>query len=336
MNKIKLIFLLIIMFILINIIIVILWPIKNNLKLSNYNHYSEKFLKSLNLNQEDGRKLYLETWQRDRIFQYDEYTGIKESNSINAEFVNITDENGRLVADNPKQCSKNIFFYGGESVFGYDVSDRQTIPSYFSNLLRLNRKDYCVYNFGRGTYFSTQENILLQKHILNNRVKGEDIIIFIDGENEKGNLQIINTEFIKKNYNDFHQRYWKLYKVGINHFFGTLPITQFFQILNKKKQPKKNEKDILNKNIINEEEIFDVYNKNLKIRKAICDTYALECHNFLLVVDPSNQNIYDKLRTIEKIKDITKNFLWEKNEHGLFTPKSNEIISKEIYQYVLN
>jgi hypothetical protein len=336
MNKIKFIFWLLVIFILINIIIVILWPIKNNLKFSNYNHYSEEFLKALNLNQEDGRKLYLETWQRDRLFEYDEYTGIKVSDSINGKFVNITNKNGRLVLKNPKQCNKNVFFYGGENVFGYDVTDNQTIPSYFNDLLKLSSKDYCVYNFGRGTYFSTQENILLQKHILNNKVKEQDIIIFIGGENENGNGQIINTKFIKKNYNDLHQRYWKLYKVGIEYFLSTLPITQLFQVLSKKKLKKNNKQTELKNNATKKKEIFDVYNKNLKIRKAICETYVLKCYNFLLVVDPLNKNMYEKLKNVEGIYDLTKNFSWEKNTYGLFTPKSNKIISKEIYQHVLN
>ena len=51
-------------------------------------------------------------------------------------------------------------------------------------------------------------------------------MIFIDGDNEIGNEKIINTDFIQENYNDLHQKYWKLYKVGIKHFFNLLPITQ--------------------------------------------------------------------------------------------------------------
>ena len=46
--------------------------------------------------------------------------------------------------------------------------------------------------------------------------------------------------------------------------------------------------------------------------------------------------MYEKLKNVEGIYDLTKNFSWEKNTYGLFTPKSNEIISKEIYQHVLN
>ena len=125
MNKLKWILITLLLFILLNAIIVFLWPIKVNLGLNNSKHYSEEFLKSLDLSQKDGTKLYLETWQRGRLYEYDEYTGIKESESKNAEFVNITDEDGRFIERNPNTCTKNIFFYGGELVFGYDVTDNE-------------------------------------------------------------------------------------------------------------------------------------------------------------------------------------------------------------------
>ena len=59
-------------------------------------------------------------------------------------------------------------------------------------------------------------------------------MIFIDGDNEIGNEKIINTDFIQENYNDLHQKYWKLYKVGIKHFFNLLPITQLYEVLSKR------------------------------------------------------------------------------------------------------
>ena len=31
--------------------------------------------------------------------------------------------------------------------------------------------NYCVFNFGSASYFSTRENILFQTHILNNRIQ---------------------------------------------------------------------------------------------------------------------------------------------------------------------
>ena len=72
--------------------------------------------------------------------------------------------------------------------------------------------------------FLSQENILFQKHIMQNKIKEGDIIIFINGENEQGNSEIINTKFISENYNDLHQKYWKLYKSGIKYFITLMPI----------------------------------------------------------------------------------------------------------------
>ena len=65
-------------------------------------------------------------------------------------------------------------------------------------------------------------------------------MIFIDGDNEIGNNKIINTDFIEENYNDLHQKYWKLYKVGIKHFFNLLPITQLYEVLSKRNKPQSN------------------------------------------------------------------------------------------------
>jgi hypothetical protein len=339
MNKIKLIFLLIISFVLINIIIVILWPIKTNLKHSDYNYYSDKFLKSLELNKTEGRKLYLETWQRERLFEFDEYTGLRESELLNGAYVNITKENGRLVPDNRKQCQQNVFFYGGEIVFGYDVTDRQTIPSFFSNLLKINNKKNCVYNFGRKTYFSTQENILFQKHILNNKINKNDIIVFINGTNEQGNKTLINTEFIETNYNNLHQKYWKLYKVGIKYFLDLLPITQFIQILNNKLETKGINSNIEeSKKLNNEVEIFNVYNKNLKIRKAICKQYNLRCFNFLLIESEKDRynKIYEKFMTIDEVLDLNETLTLKLNEQGSLYPESNKKISEKIYRNIFN
>ncbi len=337
MKKIKYILFSLLIFLIINILIVILWPIKVKLGLKYHKPYSEEFLKSLDLSQKDALKLYLETWQRVRLFEYDEYTGIKESESLNAEFVNVTNEDGRLVERDLLTCKKKILFYGGEQVFGYNVTDKQTIPSYFNNLLKLNNKiEYCVYNFGRGTYFSTQENILLQKHILDNKINTGDVVIFIDGENEKGNQKLLNTDFIDNNYKDLHQKYWKLYKVGFKHFFTLLPATQFYQILNKKMQDKERVIKESRNNKVKGNKTKEVYKKNLKIRNSICRGYNLNCYNFLLFVDSSNKNIYDKFKKIDNIIDITKDFSWEQNKDGIFTPKSNKLISKKIYKYILD
>ena len=75
MNKIRIILITFLVFILLNAIIVFLWPIRTNLKFTNFSPYSEEYSKSLNLKKEEILDLYLETWQRERLFEYDQYTG---------------------------------------------------------------------------------------------------------------------------------------------------------------------------------------------------------------------------------------------------------------------
>ena len=69
-NKIKFFLLFFVIgFIIVNVLIVILWPLIITKKFSKYNPYSELELESLNLNKSDALKLYLETWQRERLYE---------------------------------------------------------------------------------------------------------------------------------------------------------------------------------------------------------------------------------------------------------------------------
>ena len=173
MNKIRIILIIFLVFILLNAIIVFLWPIRTNLKFTNFSPYSEEYSKSLNLKKDEILDLYLETWQRERLFEYDQYTGIIESESINGKYVNITFEKGRLVPNNPEFCERNVFFYGGENVFGYDVTDKQTIPFYFKSILESQNYNFCVFNFGRRTFFFNSRKYSFSKsYILRKNKKG--------------------------------------------------------------------------------------------------------------------------------------------------------------------
>lgn len=335
MNKLKLILLTLLVFILLNAIIVFLWPIRTNLKFANFSPYSEIYSNSLDLNKEEILNLYLETWQRERLFEYDQYTGIRESESLNGKYVNISKENGRTVPNNPEFCKKNVFFYGGEVVFGYDVTDHHSIPFYFRDILKNQNLEYCVYNFGRRTYFSTQENILFQQHININKITKEDIIIFIDGDNEIGTNRVLNTEFIEKNYNELHQKYWKLYKVGIKNFINLLPITQLYEVLSKrnKKQNNINLKETKSKLDFNN--IVNVYKNNIDIRNAICEKYQFNCYNLLFFIDTTKKENY---KDIEKEKNIFDLNNFEetllKNKFNSLSPNSNKFLANEIYRII--
>ena len=335
MNKLKLLIYILLVFILFNAIIVFLWPIRTNLKFSNFSPYSKEFVSDLNLKNDEALQLYLETWQRDRLFEYDEFTGIRESEIKDGKYVNISKNNGRLISNNPKECNQNIFFYGGEIVFGYDVTDDQTIPFYLRNLSERNNIDNCIYNFGRRTYFSLQENILFQKHIMQNKIKEGDIIIFINGENEQGNSEIINTKFISENYNDLHQKYWKLYKSGIKYFITLLPIYQFIEVITKDNVP--TEMSTTDNNLINPsfEDVNKVYNNNLNIRNGICYEFHLDCYNFLFFVNPNKNKKYEMLKKNNNIYDLSmfsENMI--QNKFNSISPAGNETLAKQIYNLI--
>ena len=158
------------LFLVLNIIIIISWPIYLNNKFKDYNPYSSEILKNLKMSEADAKQLYIETWI-DRSFSYSQFLEHIESET-KGKFVNVSKNFGRKV-DNPENCKKSFFFYGGSTTWGYNVADDQTIPSYFLEVLKKkNYHDFCVYNFGGGSYFSTQENIRFQKHLITQKIFG--------------------------------------------------------------------------------------------------------------------------------------------------------------------
>lgn len=118
---------------------------------------------------------------------YEPYTQIKEEVQT-GKYVNV-DKNGfRITKDQgpwPPAADKiNIFLFGGSTTFGRGVPDYQTIASYLQELLCGDNpgKEYKIYNFGRGSYYSTPERILLQQLLISGFIP--DLAIFIDGYND--------------------------------------------------------------------------------------------------------------------------------------------------------
>ena len=320
-------------FLCLNVIITLIWPLRTYIKFKYYNPYSKEFVSSLNIGYQNSKKLYLETWQRERLLVYEEYTGFKES-PIDGEFLNITNENGRMVPNQKIDCSNSIYFYGSEDIFGYDVTDEQTIPSYFNKLLK--NKNYCVYNYGRWTYNSTQENILFQLHLLKKKIKENDILIFLDGNNEKGTAKLLNTEFINKNYNKLHKKFWNLYTTGFDYFFNLLPVTQFINVMLKKVYEKNNSKFKYD-TPLNYDEIKSVFNRNIEIRKSLCDRYNLKCFNFILFKKHLINQKYEVIKEVGGVIDLNQEIITQDilvNRNGSLYPETNKIISLKIFNKI--
>ena len=127
------------LFISLNFILGWAWEIRTNLKFKNFKPYDDVVLAALNLSQEDGLTLYLETFI-DRKFDYEQFTEHAENSGYKNKFVNVTPQLGRKTIS-PENCKRSIFFYGGSTTFGYNVKDDQTIPSYLGKtLLKKNKK----------------------------------------------------------------------------------------------------------------------------------------------------------------------------------------------------
>jgi len=83
----------------------------------------------------------------------------------------------------PDPANFNIFVFGGSTTFGYGASDGETIPSRIQELLsKTSTRRVVVYNFGRTSYFSTQELMLYYSLLMKGSVP--HVAVFIDGLND--------------------------------------------------------------------------------------------------------------------------------------------------------
>jgi hypothetical protein len=78
-----------------------------------------------------------------------------------------------------------VYFLGGSTMYGFNVTDEETIPSYFVNAYKQkypNGKPIKVINFGVPYYYSYQELILLTDKLYSN--ERPDMVIEMDGLND--------------------------------------------------------------------------------------------------------------------------------------------------------
>jgi hypothetical protein len=133
---------------------------------------------------EDIAVLMKETYDRPLI--YEPYTHFRELPST-GRFVNITEAGYRLIEEQGpwpiEKTNLNVFVFGGSTTFGAGVADSETIPSALQRELRkTSTRPVCVYNFGRGFHYSSQERILFSNLLVAGHVP--DAVIFIDGLND--------------------------------------------------------------------------------------------------------------------------------------------------------
>jgi hypothetical protein len=271
-------FLLIFIFIIINLLISISWQIYSKLN-KKPNAYNQKQLELLNLSNLDSEKLFRETWI-DRHYVYDQFTEYKEKEKSGREFVNISNKDGRKIINN-KNCKTNFAFYGSSITFGYNVTDQKTFSQLFKNILDDNYKFGCVYNYGRAGYGSTQENILFIKHIIEDKFNEGDFIFFLDAAAERGIKKGVNTDYLSYAQNLFNVPYHLKFIDSFKLFWNTLPFNQLLLRFKQKLNQKNKDLFLSDKNKTSLSDIVDVFEKNIKIRNNICDAFNLKCYTFI-------------------------------------------------------
>jgi len=136
---------------------------------------------------EDVKTLITETYRSGHAFEYEPFTGFRER-PFRGKYVNIDSAGFRISKDQapwpPRPQAMNVFLFGGSTTFGYGLPDDQTIASYLGEcgLADGSHGRLAVYNFGQGSYFSSQELILFQQLLKAAFVP--QVAVFIDGINE--------------------------------------------------------------------------------------------------------------------------------------------------------
>lgn len=276
------------------------------------------------LSKREINELLYETWSRPYV--YEPYTQFKER-PFKGKYINVSSDGFRLVKNqgpwppNPKNL--NIFLFGGSTTFGYGVKDEESVPSNIQDLLsEKTNKQVCVYNFGRGNYFSSQERILYEKLLALGYVP--DIAVFIDGLND----------FYYNNDEPLFTEQFRNFVNGKSNFLLNLPLlklTELFKDVNKT-SVRFNRQEVQEKNYNDKELIKTVIDRYTRNKKAIdtisssfnvktffiwqpVPTYKYDLNHHIFAGKGFGRFMYSKygytyMEEFIKKNDIGENFLW--------------------------
>ena len=132
-------------------------------------------------------------------------------------------------------------------------------------------------------------------------------MFFIDGLNERGLTDGINTETLKLYQKTSTYKYWDMYKPTSLIFLKSLPFTQLVEKLKKKSRtgsknldsiecPKNSITAPLNAKIIclPYTEVAKSLENFMKIRKSICKEFHINCHTMLQPIATVHGNYFTK------------------------------------------
>jgi hypothetical protein len=218
---------------------------------------------------------------------YEPYVQFKER-PFKGKFMNADPRGFRSIDGEEKwpidSHSFNIFVFGGSTAFGAAVPDNETIAGYLKQGLReISNKPLAVYNFGRCSYMSIQERILLEQLIMSGNIP--NLVIFIDGLNDFAHYKGVPafTEDLTKFMNEGE-------KQGYQKLMEALPVTKFFLGPG---APKSEKQAADSAGTISD--VLSRYKTNKKITEAVCNEFEIKT---LFVWQPTPTYNYDQSYTI--------------------------------------
>jgi hypothetical protein len=181
----------------------------------------------------EWKELVRET--KDRPFGFSPYVMFTEP-PYHGRYINVSEQGYRLVPQqgpwpmDPKNF--NVLTFGGSTMFGYAVSDDQTVAAYLQTILQnAGGRRVCVYNFGRRAYFSTQERILFEQ-LLRDGAR-PNLVVFMDGLNDF--LFAVEPTFLQQSQDELLAP--ATGGTRLLELWQSLPAAQVVQLLSQKLMP---------------------------------------------------------------------------------------------------
>ena len=178
-----------------------------------YRKYTSGKLAILHYTQHDNREFAYEPWLMFR-------SADRKSSSLHVNgFERLSEPSSVTVASS--KDTVDIFFFGGGSLYGKDLQDKETIPSQFLQVYKASNpsKSLRVHNFGVPWYYSRQELMLLTRLIFEGRKP--DMVIFLDGMTDFSAARMLYYDKPYFSYALQQTFDGKMFQKGDGHFVDT-------------------------------------------------------------------------------------------------------------------
>jgi len=229
-----------------------------------------------NLSDSEVNELLTATWNNPNGgFTYDEWVGFKEA-TRQSKFVNVSEYGVRLNDRTPMQMNSingAVWVFGGSTTFGYGVADSETIPAKIQKIT--NQR---VINFGRGYFYSAQENLLFER-ILQAGLRPRTAI-FLDGINERCAISVYQLEM-----RGLFDRVQRPYNWSLRELFGPIDFVIHNRIRRNSLDNNPDNKAEIQKFTCTsfgiEQSLRAVHRKNLLERETLCRQHKIDCKTFV-------------------------------------------------------